>query len=149
MLAGVAEAGRAPGWGDDAFAVVALEECSWEEGIVTEAVVDEVLNEGEACAALIGGEEGELFGIGGEGRDGDADEADWFGHRHAGPDGRGAMKDVVAAAECGIKGVTDGVRAKRSEADCDGDGGAVEAGSAEAAADHFGKLQEVAFDLGA
>lgn len=149
MLAGVAEARRAPGGCDDAFAVVALEERSREEGIVAEAVIDEVLSEGEAGAALVGGEEGELVGVRSEGRNGEADEADRFGHRHAGPDGSGAMKDIVATAERGIKGVPDGMRAKGSEADCDGDGGAAEAGSAEAAAGHFGKLEEVALDFGA
>lgn len=82
-LAGVAEAVGAPGGSDDAGAIVALEEGCGEESVVTEAVVNEVLGAGEAQAALIGGEERELFGIGGKGGDRDADEADRFGHGHA------------------------------------------------------------------
>ncbi len=56
-----------------------------------------VLGEGEAVAALFSGEEWELFGMRGERGDGDADEADGFWHRHAGPDGGGAMEDISAA----------------------------------------------------
>lgn len=60
-----------------------MKEGGGEESVVAEAVVNEVLGEREAHAALIGGEERELFGVGGKGGDGDADEADWFGHGHA------------------------------------------------------------------
>lgn len=81
-LAGVAEAGGAPGGRDDAGAIVALKESGGEDGVVAEAVVNEVLCEREAHAALIGGEERELFSVGRKGRDGDADEADGLEHGH-------------------------------------------------------------------
>lgn len=57
------------------------------------------------------------------------------------------MKDVGAAGEGGVEGVADGVGAEGGEADGNGDGRAAEVRGAEAAADHFGELEEVAFNF--
>lgn len=98
----------------------------------------------EAGTALIGGEEGELLGAISEGGDGDADEADGFGHGHVVPDGEGTAINIAAAGEGRVEGVAHGTRVEGGEADSDGDGGAGEASGAEAATDHVGKLEEIA-----